>query len=279
MFLRYVVASVVLIGAGLLYATRRFSQQTDELARQLLAQSPLDKTMVTPEMLVGLPAPVQAWLTAAGVVGRERVHTVRLRQHALMRTSPTAAWMPIDAVQYFGVDVPGFVWKANARMMGFLPLAGYDAYVGGKGRLLMKALSVVPVADAADDKVNQGEMVRFLAEMCLFPSAALSPYLTWQAIDTNQAEVAMTDNSLTVKAVFAFNAQHQLASVTARRYYGEAGEVSRLETWFMPMYAWKSMHGTTIPVQGDVIWKLSTGDINYFRWEVTDIDYNKPILY
>gem|GEM_PF-4282158 len=38
-----------------------------------------------------------------------------------MRTNPTAAWMPIDAVQYFAVDVPGFVWEANVRMRGFLP--------------------------------------------------------------------------------------------------------------------------------------------------------------
>ncbi|MCY7350901.1 MAG: hypothetical protein LH606_09560 [Cytophagaceae bacterium] len=267
--------AVVLV---LTYAQLHFSRQADEQSRQLLSESALNQEIVTPEMLAGLPTPVQQWLTASGVVGKERVHTVRLRQRGLMRTSPTGAWMHTEAEQYFGVDRPGFVWKANVQMMGFLPLAGHDSYAGGKGRMLIKALSVVPVVDAADAKTDLGAMLRYLSEMCWFPSAALSPYITWQAIDTSHAQATMTDKGMTVKAVFAFDEQHRLGSITANRYYG-GGEAGKLESWYIPARAWKTMHGVTIPVKGDVIWKLPAGDFNYFQWEITDIDYNKPMLY
>ncbi len=29
-----------------------------------------------------------------------------------------------------------------------------------------------------------------------------------------------------------------------------------------------------IPVQGQVIWKLASGDFPYFSWEVAQIEYN-----
>lgn len=269
------VIAVVLV---LTYAQLQFSRQADDKALQLMHQSPLDQTLVTQDMLTGLPTPVQQWLMASGVAGKECVHTVRLRQRALMRTSLTGAWMPTEAVQYYGVDVPGFVWDANVMMMGFLPLIGHDFYAEGKGRMLIKAFSVVSVVDAADAKINLGAMLRYLSEMCFFPSAMLSPYITWQAIDDSHAQATMTDKGLTATAVFSFDDQHRLTSCTAKRYFG-GGKDGKLETWYIPIRAWKRMDGILIPVKGDVIWKLPAGDFNYFQWEITDIDYNKPILY
>ena len=269
---------VIIVVVALSYAQLHFSREADGDARKLLNQSPLDQTLVTRDMLVGLPTPVRQWLMAAGVVGKEQVHTVRLKQKGLMRTSPTGAWMPTEAVQYYGVDVPGFVWDANVRMLGFLPLIGHDSYAEGKGRMLIKALSIVPVVDAADEKMNLGAMLRYLSEMCFFPSAMLSPYITWQAIDDSHAQATMTDRGLTATAVFSFDDQHRLTSCTAKRYYG-GGKEGKLETWHIPIRAWKRMQGVLIPVKGDVVWKLPAGDFNYFQWEITDIDYNKPVLY
>lgn len=143
-------------------------------------------------MLAGLLIPVQQWLRASRVVGHERIHTVRLRQHGLMRTSPPGNWMPTEAEQYVNVNEPGFVWKADVRMLRFLPLAGRDTYLGGRGNRLIKAFSAVPIVDAADAKTDQGTLLRFLGELCWFPSAALSPYLTWQAIDNQHTQAIMT---------------------------------------------------------------------------------------
>src|SRR3954452_12988981 len=55
-------------------------------ARSLLAEaSLLPPAVVRAEDLERLPAPVHRWLAASGVVGHERVRTVRLRQRGEMR--------------------------------------------------------------------------------------------------------------------------------------------------------------------------------------------------
>lgn len=270
-----IIIAMVLV---LVYAHDRFEKQADQEVLQLLKQPVVGQGIITREMLHDLPAPVQEWMLASGVVGKERVHTVRLQQHGLMRTSPDGKWMPTEAKQYFAVDRPGFVWEADVHMLPFLPLAGRDKYADGKGNMLIKALSLVPVVNASDAKTDQGTLLRYLGELCWFPSAALSPYTTWQAIDSTRAQATMTYQGVSATAVFAFDEQHRLVSVSAKRYMG-GGKEGKLEKWYIPVRAWKEMDGVTIPVKGDVIWRLPTGDFDYYQWEITDIDYNRPELY
>jgi hypothetical protein len=48
-------------------------------------------------------------------------------------------------------------------------------------------------------------MLRFLGEIVWFPSAALSPILTWEAIDGTSARATMRHGGLVESAVFAFS--------------------------------------------------------------------------
>ncbi|RYF66556.1 MAG: hypothetical protein EOO39_22810 [Cytophagaceae bacterium] len=269
---------IILIEVGLSYAQLRFDKQTDREAREVLNQPAGDHNAIGHEMLTALPLPVQQWLLASGIVGKERVHTVRLRQRGLMRTSPQGKWMPTSARQYFGVDEPGFVWQADVRMMSFLPLAGRDKYANGKGNMLIKAMALVPIVDASDPATDQGTLLRYLAELCWFPAAALSPYISWQPIDNSHAGAIMTYKGVSAKAIFTFDQQHRISDITARRFMG-GGTASTLQNWHIPMRAWRQINGVIIPTQGDVIWQLATGDFTYYRWTITDLDYNKPVLY
>lgn len=273
-----IVNVLIAFAIGMTYAHNRFEQFADREASQLLSQPGVGSQLITREMLIHLPMPVQQWLMASGVVGKELVHTVRLQQKGLMRTSPDGTWMPTTAQQYIDVDKPGFVWKADVRMFSLLPLAGLDKYVDGKGNMQVKGLSFIPIVNASDAKTDQGELLRYLSEMCWYPSAALSPYITWQPIDDTQAQATMSYKGVTASAIFTFDIQHRLVSVAAKRYKGNDAQ-SQMEDWYIPARAWKSMDGITIPVKGDVIWKLPTGDFNYYQWEITDIDYNRPVLY
>src|SRR5690554_3636343 len=65
--------------------------------------------------LAGLPVPVQRWLEQAEVVGKERIRTVRLKQEALLRLEKEKPWLATSAEQYFTVDEPGFIWKADIK--------------------------------------------------------------------------------------------------------------------------------------------------------------------
>lgn len=85
--------------------------------------------------------------------------------------------MPFKAEQYFTPQQPAFVWKAHVKMMPLVYMNGRDKFENGKGEMLIKALSLVNVVnEGGDTKINESTMLRYLAEMCWFPSAALNEY-------------------------------------------------------------------------------------------------------
>ncbi|GAB4020181.1 DUF6544 family protein [Spirosoma koreense] len=270
--------ALIALSVWISIAHNRFEEYADQEARQVMIQPTTVHQVIDRTMLIHLPMPVQQWLIASGVVGKEQVHTVRLQQIGLMRTNPRGRWMPTQAEQYIDVDKPGFVWKADVRPFAWLPLAGLDKYADGKGTMQIKALSFIPIVNASDAKIDQGELLRYLSEMCWYPSAALRPYITWQPIDEKQSEATINYKGVTASAVFTFDAQHRLVSVAAKRYKGDSAQ-SQLEDWYIPARSWKIINGVRIPVKGDVIWKLQTGDFNYYQWEIAAIDYNKRVLY
>lgn len=274
------VANVV-IGAAVILAAAaaRFERQGDDEARALLARaSSSPATVLRAEELERLPAPVRRWLEVSGVVGRERARSVRLRQRGLMRTSPDGAWMPARAEQYFAVDDPGFVWKVDVTMMRVLPIAGRDTYAGGKGRMLIELASLLPVVDGRGDKIDQGALLRFLGEIVWFPSAALGACIAWEEIDAAHARATMTHGGVSASAVFAFDERGRFSSLSADRYFG-GDAASKLERWDVPVSEWRVIRGVEIPVKGDVVWKLEAGDFSYFRWEILDVEPNRPELY
>jgi hypothetical protein len=66
--------------------------------------------------------------------------------------------------------------------------------------------------------------------------------------------------------------------MSADRYMG-GGSDATLERWVVPARAWRTIDGTTIPVEGNVVWKLDGGDFDYYRWEILDLDHDQPRLY
>ena len=261
------------------FADVRFQRGTDDAVRSLFAkQGAAAPTIVEPRELDGLPAPVRRWLEASGVVGKERVHSVRLKQRGFLRTSPDGEWMPAEAHQYFSVDEPGFVWRAQVRMMRVIPIAGRDSYLGGKGRMLIAAASLLPVVDAADEKIDQGTLLRFLGEIVWFPGAALRPYVRWEEVDATSAKATISYRGVTASGVFTFDDQGRMVSMSADRYRA-TGATATLDRWFIPASAWRAMNGVMMPVKGEVIWKLKEGDFSYYRWEITQVEHNRPELY
>jgi hypothetical protein len=195
-----------------------------------------------------------------------------------MRTGPDKPWMPVIAEQYFSVDPPGFVWDVNARMMHVLPIAGRDRYAGGQGGMLIKLAGLLTVADGRGPEIDQGAMLRWLGEIVWFPSAALSDAITWEPIDAGSARATMRYGGVTVSAVFAFDERGRFASLTADRYMsGEGGPT--LQKWVIPATAWRSVRGVEMPVRGNAVWKLATGDFDYYRWEILDVEVNQRALY
>jgi hypothetical protein len=135
--------------------------------------------LVTEADLVGLPEPVQRWLRWSNVVGTAYPVTVRLRQEGEFRMGQDRGWMPFTAEEYYTTDPPGYVWKVAFRMAPLVTVRGRDRYADGQASILMRLLSLIPVANDHSPGLNQGAMLRFLNETMWFPAGVLSPYITW----------------------------------------------------------------------------------------------------
>jgi hypothetical protein len=111
-----ILAIIFILLAVVLIANYRFKQSVKREVEELFKDNLADKAEIVRESdLSGLPTVVRKWLEQSGVVGRERIRAVRLRQNAQLRLKEEGFWMPARVEQYFTVDKPGFIWKARVK--------------------------------------------------------------------------------------------------------------------------------------------------------------------
>jgi hypothetical protein len=51
------------------------------------------------------------------------------------------------------------------------------------------------------------------------------------------------------------------------------GKTKTLEDWYVPCTEWEVINGFKIPVKGEVIWSLKSGNFSYYKWGITEISY------
>ncbi|KUO62572.1 MAG: hypothetical protein APF84_02150 [Gracilibacter sp. BRH_c7a] len=255
-----------------------FNLKVDREINALLAKRIDNDDIVKQEDLDKLPSPVQRWLENSQVVGKDSVRDVRLKQTGVMRTEPDKPWMSFKAEQYFVTENPGFIWKAKINVAPMFHISGRDKYDEGKGNMLIKVLSLITLGDATGEEIDQGTMLRYLAEMMWFPAAALNDYIQWEAVDERSAKATMSYKGVTASAIFLFDENGDIASFSAKRY-GDFGGQFSLETWSGSVKEIKVIDGIRIPTQGEVTWELEAGDFTWLKWEITEIEYNNPTVY
>lgn len=275
-----VLALILITVAAVVTASALLNRRTDKEALEVLSTVPLEpREMIEQADLAGLPHCVQKWMERSGVVGKEKIRTVRLTQRGRMRLEEGKPWMPVEAVQYINVDEPGFVWKAKVKAAPLINLVGRDKYYQGHGSMQFRLLGLVPIVDARPGKeMDQSTLLRYLAEMIWYPTAALNDYITWEEIDAHSARATMTWQGVSASMVFRFNDEGDMVSSVARRYREVNGEFV-LDDWGGVARGYKEFNGIRISNKSDVIWKYKTGDFNWLQIEVTDIDFNQKALY
>jgi hypothetical protein len=187
-------------------------------------------------------------------------------------------WMPVEAEQYFNVDSIEFIWVAKVDYAPLLSIYAKDEFVDGKGNLVVKLLGIIKVVDAKGYEIDNGEILRFLAESVWFPSAFLNDYIEWEAIDNESAKAIITYQGISASAIFHFNEKGEVTSITAKRYREVDGNFV-LEDWEGQIIEYKMFNGVNVPSRVDIIWKLKTGDFCYDRIELTDIEYGNSSVY
>lgn len=185
-------------------------------------------------------------------------------------------WVPYRADQYFTVDRPGFVWKATFRLAPFLSVNGRDMYRAGEASMQMRVWSVVSVANKKGGGLNQGDLLRFLGETQWFPAAALADYITWQPIDANSARATMSYAGVTASMTFQFDQEGRPLECTAARYNDARGHD---EPWVNTNNTEANFGEWRLPVAGEARWDYKTGPYAYIRWQITNIEQNRPTRY
>ena len=253
-------------------------KQVRQMAAELFARAQTQDTApITEADLAGLPQPLRRYLTQTGVIGRPRISTVRLKQEGFFRTKPGQKWMPMRAVEYYSVDPPAFLWHGKIKMLPFLSIQARDRFDSGTGQMLIKLLALT-LGDTRGPELDQGALLRYFNEMMWFPTAFLSEAIQWEAIDADSVRGTIRIGETSASAVLHFTEAGQFANFVAERYMG-TGDAFSLETWSTPVDEYAEMNRLQLPVSGEGVWHLSTGDFSYIKVRIAELEYDKPLPY
>lgn len=257
-----------------------FQREIKMEQRQLLLQTKkVETTYVSKEAINRLPPIVQQWLLQAKVVDKPLANFVRLRQKGEMKSSADGDWMSFTAQQYFDASNPSFIWTTRVNMNPFIHMTGRDKFQDGKGEMLIKVFSLINVVnDSNNEKINSGSMLRYLGEICWFPSAAMNEYIRWEEVDATSARAIFTYKGESVAGLFKFQESGEMISFEADRFFG-GGEDASLERWIVTATGHKEINNYHIPYKHEVTWKLKDGDFLWLKLEITDLEVNNFCLY
>lgn len=274
-----VLVIIIVLAVSFTISYIAFERKVDNEVEKLFKKSKETGPEVISEAdIEGLPEPVQRYLRYAQVIGKEKIRTVRLKQKGFFRQKEDQGWMPLNAEQYYTTDSPAFIWNGNLRLLQLPLIKGRDKFCEGKGNMLIKLLPFIKIADASGYEIDQGTLVRYLNEIMWFPTAYLNDYIEWEPIDSSSAKATISVEGLTASAILYFNEKGEMTNFVAERYMTVDDKFS-LETWSTPIEKYREVHGIRIPTKGEGVWKLSSGDFNYIRIEIIDIEYNNPSIY
>lgn len=271
-----VLAAVIGIGVGSLSWNQTFRDKVERLFR---AQQQTERKIITEEDIKDLPGPVQRYLRYTGVIGKERVSYVRLKQKGFMRPKPDAKWLPLEAEQYYTVDKPGFIWMGRLTYAPLFTISAQDMYQDGTGNMHIKMLSTITVTNAKGKVMDEATLMRFFNEMQWFPTALVSDKIKWEAIDSGSARATMTDHGITVSAVFYFDDEGRLTNFVAERARDTGGGKLVKTKWSTPISGYKTFNDLRLPYKGEAIWHMESGEYSYGKIEITELEYDKPEMY
>ncbi|MHA4847347.1 DUF6920 family protein [Flavitalea antarctica] len=56
------------------------------------------------------------------------------------------------------------------------------------------------------------------------------------------------------------------------------GKNATLEKWEVRSIEHAVLNGVRMPVKSEATWKLKAGDFTWYKLEITDVEYHKPLL-
>ena len=230
---------------------------------------------ITTEMTESLPPVIKKWLQAIGAVGREPIRSIQLRQTGTMKLKPEQKqWTASESEQTSWTDPPAFRWDVKMKIAPGIYVTGKDSFKEGKGSMRIKLGGIVPISKTMEnDKINQSSLQRYLMEMGWYPTAALSPYISWEEEDAYTATATMKYADVAGSATFFFDEHYELVKVEAWRYKDDDDD-ARLILCTGSIKEHQVVDGLKIPVNIEISWLLEHGIFTWYRLHAEDIRFN-----
>lgn len=241
-----------------------------EQVKELFAQSKsISDQRFHKSQLDGLPEPVQRYFNHILIDQQPYISYARIKHGGQFKADLKKDWMNIKGEQYATTEKPGFIWKGTTTMF-----VARDMYISKQGRLIVSLFSVYNIVDAkGKEKYDSGELLRWLGESILYPTNFLpSRRLQWFPIDSKTAQLSFKHNGLSLFFKITVNEIGEITEMETQRYMGE----DNLETWVIKAAEYKEMNNVLVPTVFDVLWRLEQGDFSYAKFNITEVEYDKP---
>lgn len=230
---------------------------------------------LTADMISSLPTCIKGWLSEIGAIGHEQINLVSLKQSGVMKLKPEQKrWTVSEAEQISHTDPPAFRWIVKLKMGKGLVVTGKDSFLEGKAGMHIKLAGIIPISKTVDDeKTNESALQRYLMELAWYPSAVLSPFISWEEVDAHSATATMNFEGLKGSVTYFFNEQNELLKVEAWRYK-DSGEDARPLLCVGTVKKQRKVGGLTVPVKMEITWMLEEGPFTWYRFDVHDVRFN-----
>lgn len=271
-----ILNSVILFVSIISFGHANFQKMIQsETARVFSENKTINKNLITENEIQNLPEPVQKWLRRSGAVGKTFINVGKVTQKAEMKMKPGQEnWLSADAIQYTFIENPAFIWSVEVKMNSLISFQGRDKFENGKGEMLIKLNSLITIVNERGAKLNEGTIQRYLGEMVWFPSLAISPYVSWEAVNDSTAIASMDYMGIKGSGTFYFNSEGDFIRFSAMRFMGNEADAKRHE-WVLLVDDYKVFEGIKVPAKMTATWKLTNGEWMWLKLEVTDIKYNE----
>ena len=269
-------AVVAIVGAcGLVASTNsvRFERRVAREVREMEAS--IEARLLDRRRLAELPDPVQRYLSKAVGARQGAIRTVRLRHGGTFRPSLQGSWFPIRGEQHFTANPPAFIWWGRVRIFPGLWIDARDRSVNGAGSMFVTAQSTFTIADSRGPQLDQGALMRLLAEMPWLPTAFLdSRYVRWTAVDEHRASATLQVNDVTVTGLFEFGADELPMTFSAERFF-DAGDAKPVKTPFVGRFTdYRPVDGVLVPHRAVAAWIVEGTAQEYVRFDVERLEFD-----
>lgn len=242
-------------------ARKRFAIRLDSLVRDLEAgQSACEARTDLPPRIVALAARL-------GSRRDQPSRIVELRQTGTMWFKPEGRPLAFTARQTIGTLVSGFVWRADIGPFGAMNVV--DSFVAGRGYLEARLFGALRVAKTdGTAAINEGEALRYLAELPLNPDAILFNHaLDWSVDPTGAIKVAIGQGASRAEVAFHLDEAGLISTVqAASRTFDASG---RRYPWHGRFWDYQERSGRLVPMQAEVAWVIEGKDFIYWRGAMT----------